>query len=845
MKTQNLRYTQYTKEKYLLAFLLGFFTLLLALIPVMVCERGYFIYYGDFIAQQIPFYNLSNDAVRSGQLGWNWFTDLGSDWLTSYSFYLSASPFFWLTTILPRAAVSYSIPFLLALKHGVASLTAYAYIRRFVRSKEAALVGALLYAFSGFQIFNIFFNHFQDVTALFPLMLIALEENINNRKRGWFAVIVAMMAALNYYFFAGEAVFLIVYFFMRLPSKDFRATWSRFFSLLFEAVIGSCIACIVLLPSALAILGNYRVNEHLWGMDWIIFREPSRVLRVIQTFFMPSDIPARPNLFKSEQAKWSSVGGYFPLFGMIGVIAFFRTHRKHWAVRISVFCIICSFIPILNSMFYTFNASYYARWFFMPILILALMTAVSLDDEKADFAPAIKLSALALIFFGAISLIPESNNGKLSFFTLPLDFAYMCLQLAIAAVFLIYASFILRRRRRGLSFGWISVISTAIASILCILAVVIYGAVTPKAARTYIDSAINGKNNIYESVSEDNFFRTDISENSDNYPMLWGLPSMRCFQSVVSTSIMEFYDRIGIQRDVASRADISHYTLRGLLSVKYFYREIEDGYSYDDIQTGRSPSSSSENGTKKYELEATKVDITKYLPGFIYLDTKGNFEIYENTLYIPMGFTYDTYVPESETEDMSNSVKEKVLIKALVLNDKQIEKYGGIIEKLPPDKAVKFDKSDYSRFCREKQQNCADSFTYDSHGFKSEITLDSDRLVFFSVPYSSGWTAKVNGKDVDVEKVSYGFMAVKADAGKNNIEFHYHTPGLREGTFITLGSVIILAAYLLLMHFADRKRRGEKKLSHYYDYDSLEKVTASEVYVRSFTNKINKKRNED
>ena len=111
MKANDLRYTRYTKERYLTAFLLGALTLLLALLPVMLCERGYFIYYGDFNAQQIPFYSLSNDAVRAGQLGWNWFTDLGSDWLTSYSFYLAASPFFWLTTILPRAAVPYSIPF--------------------------------------------------------------------------------------------------------------------------------------------------------------------------------------------------------------------------------------------------------------------------------------------------------------------------------------------------------------------------------------------------------------------------------------------------------------------------------------------------------------------------------------------------------------------------------------------------------------------------------------------------------------------------------------------------------------------------------------------------------------
>lgn len=223
----NLRYSHCTKEKYLLAFILGFLTLFVALLPVMIVDKGYFIYYGDFNAQQIPFYNLANDAVRSGQFGWNWFTDLGSDLLTSYSFYLIGSPFFWLTTILPRGLVSYSIPFLLALKHGLASLTAYIYIRRFVRSKEASLTGALLYAFSGFQIFNIFFNHFQDVTALFPLMLIAMEENINNRRRGWFAVIVAVMAVMNYYFFTGQAVFLIIYFIMRLPCSDFHATWKK------------------------------------------------------------------------------------------------------------------------------------------------------------------------------------------------------------------------------------------------------------------------------------------------------------------------------------------------------------------------------------------------------------------------------------------------------------------------------------------------------------------------------------------------------------------------------------------------------------------------------------------
>ena len=92
---------QKTSEKYLLAFGLGFLSLLIVLLPLMIMDQGYFIYYGDFVSQQLPFYELANDAVRNGQFGWNWYTDLGGSLIGSYSFYLFGSPFFWLSALLP------------------------------------------------------------------------------------------------------------------------------------------------------------------------------------------------------------------------------------------------------------------------------------------------------------------------------------------------------------------------------------------------------------------------------------------------------------------------------------------------------------------------------------------------------------------------------------------------------------------------------------------------------------------------------------------------------------------------------------------------------------------------
>ena len=228
MKSVTLRRPALREElrRYLLAFLLGFGSLLVVILPIIIADGGYYIYYGDYNSQQIPFYNLANDAVLD-------VTKLElvhrpRCQLHRFLCLLSAGQSLFL-------ADHHSPPQLgnichAGVKYGIASLTAYAYIRRFVRSPHAAMIGGLLYAFSGFQLFNIFFNHFQDVTAFFPLLLIAMEELVNQNRRGVFALSVALLAAINYFFFTGQVVFLVLYFIVRCFSKDFHASLKKFSS---------------------------------------------------------------------------------------------------------------------------------------------------------------------------------------------------------------------------------------------------------------------------------------------------------------------------------------------------------------------------------------------------------------------------------------------------------------------------------------------------------------------------------------------------------------------------------------------------------------------------------------
>ena len=203
MKSVTLRRPALREElrRYLLAFLLGFGSLLVVILPIIIADGGYYIYYGDYNSQQIPFYNLANDAVRSGSFGWNWYTDLGVNFIGSYAFYLLGSPFFWLTTILPRSWVTFAMPVLLCMKHGIASLTAYAYIRRFVRSPHAAMIGGLLGSLVSFDTKGLSFV----MTTMF--LVVFLEQWLKEGKH--YTALIGLAASILSLLFFGKDAFII------------------------------------------------------------------------------------------------------------------------------------------------------------------------------------------------------------------------------------------------------------------------------------------------------------------------------------------------------------------------------------------------------------------------------------------------------------------------------------------------------------------------------------------------------------------------------------------------------------------------------------------------------------
>lgn len=789
------------KEKYLFVFLASFIILAIIYLPILIYNKGILLYYGDFNSQQLMFYEHAHDFIREFGVGWDWGTDLGSDIIGAYAFYLYGSPFFWLTIPFPSGAVVYLIPWLLCLKTAVAAVTSYAFLRRFVKSPNAAAIGSLLYAFSSAQIYNMFFNHFHDVSAFFPLVLLALEMRVQDNRRGVFALAVGLLAIVNYYFFASVVVFTLLYFFIRCTDKNFKLTVRKFISLAIEAIIGVLFSAVIFLPAALSVLANPRLSQSLSGIDMVAYSDPYRLYRIVQSMFMLPDMPARSNLFASDTAKWASIAAYLPMFSMAGVIAFFREKGKHWTKKLSVACLICAFVPILNSAFQLFNGSYYARWFFMPVLITALMTAISIDDKDISVKKGIPVVAAVLAVFAVIFLLPktDSKTGKVSIGEVAQypDLAVIqivgTILLFAVLVFIVY--FIPNRKtalRRLLP-------ATVAAVFVGSAAMIWYGIAQGPYQDYYIDHAIKGEINLPKEEGE--FYRIDTSENVDNWCMFWGYSSMRCFQSTASPSIMSFYeDTMDITRNVATRVETQYYSLRQLLSVKYYLKQVDE---------------------EDEEIPICPVD------GFEYMDTQNDFYIYENEYYIPMGFVFDKYVNIKDIERLTTNQTTALSMRAIFLTDEQIERYSDIIDYYGDSLAAP--RADVFADAERKAQNACYYFKESADGFDAKIKLDKAGLVFFSVPYDEGFTAYVNGVKTRIENVYGGLTAIAVPAGDNEIRFEYETRGLKAGLAITISGIILFIFYMIVTKRLSKKNAEAVSDGREYGYVSVEELSDEEA----------------
>lgn len=178
------------------------------------------------------------------------------------------------------------------------------------------------------------------------------------------------------------------------------------------------------------------------------------------------------------------------------------------------------------------------------------------------------------------------------------------------------------------------------------------------------------------------------------------------------------------------------------------------------------------------------------------IDSLGNVTKRDAEHFIPFGFTYDSYITRSEFNKMFDDTTRnlpRLMLTQLVIEDN--------------------DESSLKEVMRHDLINNANNrvvatmFAGNSNGYKSHVDLPNDALLFFSVPYSKGFTATIDRKPATIYKANLCFQALMVPHGKHSIEVDYFPPGLKLGGCISVAGLLLL----MLIAWSDLKNKRRNR----------------------------------
>jgi len=723
-----------------------------ALIPRAIENDGFFLLADDFNAQQIPFTVALHKQIQNyGINSWMWNLDLGTSTIHGMSFYELGSPFFWLSMLFPANSFPYVVTFIWVLKYITASITSFAYIVRYLNDKKWAIIGALLYAFSGFQSINIEFYHFHDVVAFFPLLLLGIDLLMENKSRYRFIFPLAVFinCVCNYYFFVIEVIFMIFYFVIKSPK--YGLTLSKIAYPLIGGVLGVGMAAMLFLPNIIYIMSNPRNSLGIY-LENIVWNSRD-FLFLIKNFIFPAE--AQNNISILNQYNWKSMSLYIPMFGLIPVFVYLKKDFHSWLGKMIVVLLLISFSPIASSVFLLFREGNF-RWWFGLVLLMSLATATVLDsDNSIELRFVSVLYGLSALLYTVI--ICNVSWSKESDESIIFDYNklfFLCMITIFGAVIIFIASYMKNNY----------ILLLIMTSLFCLFTTSF--SIKDYCVKNADDYEINyiNKYSIATNIKTPNEQYRFIA--SDNLITLPGEANgTSSFSSTVEASIVELDRLFGYTQSSNTRMIKS--TIEGLselLGGKYYL-------SRDEGETNLGEYSSGDMTLYLHEVEAC-----------------------------PIGFAVNSVVLEEDIQSLPIENRAKVLMSAVIVNDSNsflCEEYDIVAQE-------NINTIDLKTLIEKTKEKQVSQFFRDQNGFSCTTNFLDNSLVCFSVPFEQGWKAEVDGNETNIIN-SAGMMVIEVPSGNHFVEFTYSTPGFTLGIIVSIVCLILYCIYCFISLFLKRE----------------------------------------
>ena len=411
---------------------------------------------------------------------------------------------------------------------------------------------------------------------------------------------------------------------------------------------------------------------------------------------------------------------------------------------------IVSIVPIMSSAFLMFTENT-RRWWFIFSLIMALASALCLEErENFKITKGVFVNiALLMFFYIVVRKLPLYSTDTEVLISHPVRMtAYF-----IFALLGLIVTFVLLKLKK-----------LHIKSIITFTAIFAIVATASTAAlyKRNSTSADDYKSSLQLADKIEDINDQYRYNNSNNIvSMVGSVAGTSSFCSTINYSILELDDIFDFHEYVIRMDKNQIKGLPELLGAKY---QITDKVSDEDNL-----------------VQTINIQYKTYY-------------VVENPA-CPIGFAVDSYILYDDIKKIPKENRAIALLDAAVIYAADEKKISNIVSKLDI-KEVNLEKS-VEIYVKEAEERAVTGFFRNSKGFKCNVDYSEDSLVYFSVPFDKGWTAYVDGVEIEIIN-SGGMILLPVSKGKHDIEFKYNTPGFKAGMYISIVCILMYVVILLV-----------------------------------------------
>ncbi len=700
----------------------------------------------------------------------------------------------------------------------------YFYLRSLSVDKYASLLGGFLAAFLGHSVLGSSWE--QTPIVLGTIFMLFSTEQLLSKKRWYFFPIGVILISANPFHLYINALFILIYLVFRFfyfENSNIKEYLLDVGKMILLGVVGIILNLTNIVISYLQVFNSPRVAgtvgyysklsaQSIFSTEGQTYGEQVGHHLTAMYRFFSSDILGNGSDFKGWYNYLEAPIFYAGLITLLLVPQLFQFINRRQKIAVASYLSFWALIVIFPFFRYAFNAftgDYYRVGLntFIPIsLLLFAILALNFIYKQIKLNIPLLLGTLFVLILALY--LPSAGNNNL-----PVVESLRNL----VTLFLILYTFIFI----GLKFKDYRNFSLIAILVLLFVEVTLFSYYTVnkrdaylaedfvKTAGGYYDHTIDAidyikKNDKYFFRLEKDYGSGTAQHGSLNDAMVQGYYGTTSYSSFNQGYYIHFLQRADVISDTSETQTRWSPGLRGqpLLSTC---------------------------GNIKYYL--SKNDSSAFLHlGYKVIKKVGDVNILRNNYYLPMGYTYNRYIPADEFDKLSRFQKDLVLLNYAVIED-SVNIAGFIPRFKPTDTIVSMTEDEFgmsfyslgkndfdtaitdlkqkSLYAQFRAKLIADTLAITSHGddfINGTISLKQAKVLFLSIPYSKGWRATVNGKEHRIIKCDMGFSGLKLEPGEYKIELKFRPLYFNRTIWITYGSNVLYILIVVFVLYRNRKK---------------------------------------